>query len=328
MSTSPAAQLTAPALDAYLAARGRAARVRELQQIGGGASRETWLVTLEQTDRLPSTVLLRKDPSHSSTVPTSLRREFDVLSYLHEHSVRVAAPLWFEEETHWFGTPFYLREGFEGTSDQNAFSGHAAHRLATELAESLAVLHGIPTDPLLLDGAPVPGTVDEAFAAESQRWFTTWRERAPEPVPFVHEVARWLRQHQPAVPTPPVVVWGDVGVANTVCGPDGSILALSDFELVAVGDPMRDLASALWRGVGQLAGRDTFLDAYAAASGRTIDPERIHYYEVFSNWQISMFSHSAPTETGTGHAPSLHPSLLRIWIHHINLHKAGRLIGV
>lgn len=322
--------MDAAGLTAYLRSRDHDVTVERLRRVGGGASRETWLVDLDHpSEPLSKLILLRRDLPDGATVPTPLDREYDVLRGLFAGGVPVAEPYLYEADESIFGSPFYLRQGFEGASDQSRFTGAAARRLAVGLAEALAALHR--ADPALIaaPGRPVPESIDDALRAEIEQWYDGWRAGSSDPAPFLREVTWWLRKHRPVVDARPVIVWGDVGVANTICSPAGDVLALSDFELTGFGDPMRDLASALWRGVGDLAGRDTFLDAYVAASGRAIDEARLDYYDVFFNWQVSMFSHGAAQRSSGGRARgNLHPPLLQIWIHHMNLHKAGRRIGV
>ena len=315
-------------LGRYLQSRGHEVTVESLRRVGGGASRETWLVELAGTlDGLAPLVLLRRDRPGGATVPTSLEREFDVLRGLFTAGVAVAEPFWYEADDAVFGSPFYLRQGFDGGSDQSLFTGESAHRLSVNLARAIAQMHAADPHAIVAADRPLPITVDDALTAEIEHWYDGWLLATSDPSPFLREVTWWLRRNRPSVAEPPVIVWGDVGVANTVCSPAGEVLALSDFELTTFGDPMRDVASALWRGVGDLAGRDTFLDAYVAASGRAIDEDRIAYYDVFFNWQVAMFIQGAARPNQPPQR-NLHPALLQIWAQRMNLHKAGRRIGV
>ena len=320
--------LTAASVQEYLRGRGFDVTVDRLRRVGGGASRETWLVDLESgVGPLSRLVLLRRDRPGGATVPTSLEREYQMLEGLFTGGVPVAQPYLFEPDESVFGSVFYLRQGFEGMSEQAQFAGDAAQRLSVGLAEALAVLHR--ADPVVISAPdrPVPRSMDAALEQEIEHWYSGWLATTRDPSPFLREVTWWLRRNRPTVDDPPVIVWGDVGVANTVCSPAGDVLALSDFELTGFGDPMRDLASGLWRGVGELAGRETFLDAYTAASGRSVDEERIAYYDVFFNWQVAMFILGSMRDHDPG-GLNLHPPLLQIWALRMNLHKAGRRIGV
>jgi aminoglycoside phosphotransferase (APT) family kinase protein len=323
MATPP----TAEAVTAYLRSRGHQADVASVQRIRGGGSRQIWLVVLSgATGGLPREVLIRKDSDIGGTVPTPLEREYRILEVLHRQGVRVPEPFWFEADPRWFGACFYVRRGLLGTSDQSRFSGPTAERLSADLARTLAELHAVDPEVLQLDGLARPRNVSDAANHEVERWYAHWHEHRVEPSPMLEEVTWWLRRNRPSSTDPVTIVWGDVGIANSICSPDGRVLAMSDFELAGLGDPMRDLGAGIWRGADRLAGRQHFLDAYEAAGGRTVAHDRIRYYEVFMNWLTAIFAHAAvrPGDHGRG----LHPPLLQIWAQRVNLHKAGRLIGI
>jgi len=314
-------------LQEHLKERGVASDTVTLKKIGGGASRETWLVQVGSAGS-ERTLVLRKDAEDGSTVPTPLEHEYVVLRDLAAQGVRVPEPLWYEDEDGHLGVPFYLRKGYEGTSDQRKFSGASAENLSREIAQALAHLHSVDPTKVAIPGLEVPATVDDAIAAEIERWASRLREPQVEPAPHLHEIAWWLRRHRPAVSARPAVVWGDVGVANSICSPDGELLAMSDFELATYGDPLRDVASALWRGVGALAGRDNFISFYEEATGRPVSQERLDYYDVFFNWQVGLFIHTAASGEGEQGRMNLHPSLLKVWAYRMNMHKAMRRMGL
>lgn len=334
MSADPSPPVTASVADAsrltaYLRERSPQATVATVRQIGGGASRETWLVDLEHaTPALPAQLVIRKDTPFESVVPTSLAREYGVLAALAEHGVAVPMPYWFEGDAGRFGAKLYVRQGFDGTSDQRRFQGPAATRLARELGQALAHLHRIDARDVRIPERALPASIADAADEDLERWCAYRRGRAVEPAPLLEEIAWWLRRNRPAADGPPVVLWGDVGVANTVCSPDGGVLALSDWELAGYGDPMKDVAAGLWRGVHRLAGRDTFLDAYVEAGGWDVDDRRLHYYDVFINWQTAVFAHTAIWNPLAAGARNLHPPLLAVWAQRINLFKAARAIGM
>lgn len=316
-------------IEEYLRSSGRPARVASLRRIGGGTSRETWLAELDAaTPELPRVIALLKQPVGGGVVPTSLEREYQVLRAVAGTGVPVPAPILYEPDEGWLGGPFYIREGFEGTSDQRQFEGRAAARLVEQLGGALARLHSQDPDALPLPDMERPATLGAAAEQEVERWGTYWREHAVEPMPVADEIGWWLRHNRPEAPGAPVLLWGDPGVANTVCAADGTVLALSDWELSHVGDPMQDIAWALWRGLGRLEGRGAFLDAYVAAGGAEIDERRIEYYDVLTNWQVAIFAHTSIRETVPGSGRRLHVPLLAIWAQRINLHKACRGIGI
>jgi len=70
-----------------------------------------------------------------------------------------------------------------------------------------------------------------------------------------------------------------------------SVVGLTDWEQAHLGDPMKDWASALYRGVDNLLPREDLFAEWEKESGLRIDEERIHYYSVFIDAQYVSISH-------------------------------------
>ncbi len=89
---------------------------------------------------------------------------------------------------------------------------------------------------------------------------------------------------------------GDFRVGNVMVGADG-LVGVLDWEFSRIGDPIEDLAWPLvrsWRfGVdaremGGVGDRAPYVAAYAEASGRTVDPAHVVFWEIMGNvkWAI------------------------------------------
>jgi hypothetical protein len=97
---------------------------------------------------------------------------------------------------------------------------------------------------------------------------------------------RWLRAHRPP-PGPTAVVHGDFRLGNLLVGPDG-LIAVLDWELAHLGDPLEDLGwlcVRAWRfghraPVAGLGEREALYTAYESASGRSVDRDAAHWWEV------------------------------------------------
>ncbi len=98
---------------------------------------------------------------------------------------------------------------------------------------------------------------------------------------------------------------GDFRTGNFIVGPEG-LRAVLDWELAHLGDPVEDLGwfcVKSWRfgNVDRRAGgfgtAEELLAVYADASGRTVDPAHLHFWEVFGTlkWgvicEMQTFSH-------------------------------------
>ncbi len=98
---------------------------------------------------------------------------------------------------------------------------------------------------------------------------------------------RWLARHAPPV-SRLSLVHGDFRNGNLIIGQEG-IRAVLDWELAHLGDPMEDLGWLCvnaWRfgqrdlPVGGLGTREDLFAAYERAGGASVDPERVHFWEV------------------------------------------------
>ena len=118
-----------------------------------------------------------------------------------------------------------------------------------------------------------------------------------EPHPALELALRWLRAHDPGS-ADLVLVHGDFRVGNFMIGTDG-LHGVLDWELVHVGDPHEDLGwmcVRAWRfgkdtlPAGGLSTREAFYAAYARASGRRVDPQRVFYWEVLGNLRWALIA--------------------------------------
>ena len=121
-----------------------------------------------------------------------------------------------------------------------------------------------------------------------------------EYAPITALTESWLRNNLPDCGSP-VLVHGDYRTGNFLYDEDNlKITALLDWELAYLGDFHDDLAWVIQRvfgtiedGVfraGDLFERDEFLNEYAKQSGRTVNPETLHFYEVFAAYKCYLFA--------------------------------------
>jgi aminoglycoside phosphotransferase (APT) family kinase protein len=117
-------------------------------------------------------------------------------------------------------------------------------------------------------------------------------------------LAAWLREHLPADAAKPSVVHGDFKLDNVMLDADhiGRIVAVLDWEMSALGDPLVDVGIVLayWSPTAPPDQRDALttithrpgylspqelVERYAARSGR--DMSAIRYYEIFAVFKIA-----------------------------------------
>src|SRR6266542_5958140 len=118
------------------------------------------------------------------------------------------------------------------------------------------------------------------------------------------DLADWLRDHLPGDPATPSVVHGDFKLDNVMLDPAdvGRIVAVFDWEMSALGDPLVDVGIVLayWEPTAPPTQRDALtmvtdrpgyftreeiLERYRARSGR--DLSNIRFYEIFAVFKIA-----------------------------------------
>jgi aminoglycoside phosphotransferase (APT) family kinase protein len=293
-------------LTAFIREQGRFDKVtvENLWRMPGGASRETWSFdALMERGGKPARrgLVLRRDPGQHK-IDTSRRFEFLILRAAFEDGVPVPEVLWLGEDRALLGASFFIMERVEGETLarrllRDAEYAQAREVMPAQLAEILAKIHRIDLARHHLDFLPAPG--DNAAATEVGRFEQNFRALALEPHPAFELAFRWLHQRIPKTPHQ-TLVHGDYRIGNVIFGPEG-VRSILDWELAHLGDPMEDLGwmcVRAWRfgndqkPVGGLGMREDFFAAYEKASGQSIDPAAVRFWEVFGNlrWGIITIS--------------------------------------
>ena len=168
----------------------------------------------------------------------------------------------------------------------------------------LAAIHAIePADVGLGD----LGRPDGYVARQLTTWYGSWTastEAADYDDARVHELHTLLMEHLPEQ-GPPRIVHGDYGVHNSMVGDDGEIVAVLDWEIATLGDPLADFAYALnaWAEASDpvavrhdaatalpgFATRAELTHFYAERTGR--DLSNLAYYRSFNSLKTACIIH-------------------------------------
>jgi aminoglycoside phosphotransferase (APT) family kinase protein len=252
-------------------------------------SRETWFADVEGKrggELFTDSLTIRVDHPGGSVVPVSLEREYQTFAALTPTEVPVAAALWFETDPSLIGrAPFYVRRTVAGSASAGRLfkpgNEELRHEVGLELARKLALVHTLDWSSTDLPGfMAVPSTPEDCALLELAHYEAAYRAADPEPMPVVEALFSWLKRNVPTDVQRTSLVWGDVGIGNFIYS-GNEIVALTDWEQAHLGDPMKDWASALWRGADALVPREELFAEYERASGLRVDLDRIHYYSVF-----------------------------------------------
>jgi aminoglycoside phosphotransferase (APT) family kinase protein len=325
-------QLEESTLQEYLRDRlgDGALEVKRLKRNVGGMSRETWFVDTE-TSEGNRTFTWRVDHPEGSVVPVPLELEYKVYRALEGSAVPIARALWYERDHALLGRPFYVRDTIEGSSAPKLLFAEGQEELrrtiGRQFARLLARVHTLDWEQAgFPEFMPVPQSGPECALLELQRWYDHYQRMRVEPQPVHAELHSWLRRNAPTDVPRISLVWGDVGLGNFIFQ-DDRIVGLTDWEQAHIGDPMKDWASALWRGVDHLLPRDELFEIYEQESSIPIDEERIRYYTVFIDVQYVCTSHPVLRRLAEGQDMDITFTRLGLGIPYHCLHDGLETIG-
>ena len=143
------------------------------------------------------------------------------------------------------------------------------------------------------------------MARQVKGWSDRWHRSQTTTLAEMDALATWLDAHLPPDPARPSVVHGDFKLDNVMLHPDdvGRIVAVFDWEMSALGDPLVDLGIVLayWSPTAPPSQRDALttvidrpgyftkeeiVERYALRSGR--DVSNVRYYEIFAVFKIAV----------------------------------------
>ncbi|MEA2624536.1 MAG: hypothetical protein QOD06_581 [Candidatus Binatota bacterium] len=281
------------------------ATVGSLRRLPGGASREIWAFAAElrRGDAIDRhELVVRIDPRGRQLPAGGSAEEFALLEAAAAAGVPVPRVHWLARDSSVLGAPFFVMDLVPGETLARRLLrdpqyGEARRVMARQLGEIVARVHSI--DPAPLAFLPRPESGRSPAESELDRYLTLYDTIATEPHPVFELAFRWCRAHLPLAGRV-TLVHGDYRVGNVVFGPEG-MRAVLDWEIAHVGDPMEDLGWVCvraWRfgadekPVGGIGDRSEFFAGYERVAGISVDPARVHYWEVFGNlkWAIICIS--------------------------------------
>lgn len=270
-----------------------------LTRITGGQSNPTWRV--ETPGR--SLVLRAKPPGALLPSAHAVDREFRVMRALAGSGVPVPEVLALCEDQSVIGRTFYVMEDVPGRVlyDPRLPGMTRAERAAVfdDMNRVIAQLHSRSPAALGLDDFGRHGAY---MARQVARWTKQYRASETAPNPAMETLISWLPDHMPEERAVGVI-HGDFRLDNLMLHPtEPRIVAVLDWELSTLGDPMADFAyhALAWRVSPDLfrglAGEDlaalgipdeeSYLARYLARTGQP-RPEDWTFYLVFSLFRIA-----------------------------------------
>lgn len=253
-------------------------------------------------------LVVRMKPTGFTVFPRyDIAQQYRVMDILGKTDVPVPRMRWLEEDEHVLGVPFYVMSRVDGRVPTDNPPYHAAGWLLELAPEERAQLWWSGLDAMVrvhrvdwralgfgcLDQPRYGATPLEQQLREYDEYFTWGVDRRR--YPLIERAQRWLHDHRP--PDEPVTLcWGDSRPGNQIFK-GLECVAVIDWEMVRLGDPVQDLAwwlvldRCLSEGIGieRLAGlpdREATIARWEALVGR--EARHFAYYEMLGLYKFAI----------------------------------------
>jgi aminoglycoside phosphotransferase (APT) family kinase protein len=272
--------------------------------ISGGKSNLTYEVASPA-----GSVVLRRPPL-AAVLPTAhdMGREFRVQSALADTPVPVPRVRHLCTDETVLGVPFYVMDKVDGHVLRGSLpAGYAEtdqdrKRMSDALVDVLVAIHAVPLTGALEGYGPPEGYL----ARQLRRWTRQWEASREVEMPALDALAADLTTKAPEQ-RETTLVHGDYRLDNTMVDPTdpGRVLAVLDWELSTLGDPLADvgLLGVYWSGGSATAAnpivetvtglpgfpsRAEVLQTYAERSGRSTAD--LPWYLAFGYFKLAVIS--------------------------------------
>ena len=278
----------------------------ELAQFPGGHSNLTYLLKVGGTEY----VLRRAPMGPVAPKAHDMVREYRLLERIHPVFAPAPRPVLLCEDSTVLGTPFFLMERRHGVVARTGMPPEyvnmpdAPRQMSEALIDTLTELHAIDLTAAGLDTLGKPqGFNRRQVEGWAGRWTRAETDATPQTSTLSAGVMAWLLQHVPEE-SAHTLVHNDYKLDNLMLSArnPSEVVALLDWEMTALGDPLVDLGLTLcyWtqRGfppsrrvsVGEghpgFYTRAEFLARYAQKSSR--DVSNIGWYEVLGVFKLAI----------------------------------------
>ncbi|WP_419807532.1 phosphotransferase family protein [Sphingomonas sp.] len=245
------------------------------EKFAGGQSNPTYKLTSPS-----GTYVLRRKP-FGKLLPSAhaVDREYRVIAGLYPTGFPVARPYGLCTDESVIGTMFYVM-GFAG--GRNLWDGTLPDYAPAErtaiyhaMGDTLAGLHNTDHVAAGLETFGKPGNY---FARQVERWTKQYRMSETEHMPEVERLIEWLPRTVPEQ-TRTSVVHGDYRIDNMILhATEPKVIAVLDWELSTLGDPLADFSYFLMSWVTQPEGRSGVMGVAGGDSGiPTLDEMVVRY---------------------------------------------------
>ena len=268
--------------------------------IAGGHSNLTFAVTGADGTRY---VLRRPPLGHVLASAHDMGREHRILAALADTAVPVPPVKGYCDDVAVNGAPFYVMGFVDGhvlrdrPAAEHLLSETARGNASRSIVDTMAAIHAVDVDAV---GLRDLGRHDGYIARQLKRWYGQWNQGKTRELPTVDRVHDALAELIPEQ-GPATIVHGDYRLDNSMVDDDGAVVAVLDWEICTLGDPLADVGllqvywtgpndpESAWTGGATTApgfwDRARLAERYAEVSGRDIS--QLPYYVAFAHWKLA-----------------------------------------
>src|ERR1700730_3328889 len=276
----------------------------EVRQFPSGASNLTYLLQIGDWEGV-----LRRPPF--GPVPPKahdMERESGLLRKISPVFPLAPMPYFFCNDLSILGVPFYVMERRKGVVVNDSFphgvtpAQELCGQISQTVVETLAQIHAINWQAA---GLSEFGHPDGFLSRQVKGWIERYFRAQTDDIPQVEPLTRWLAEHVPQSPAP-TLIHNDFKLNNMILDSNDLTrpVAVLDWEMATVGDPLFDLAVSLTYWVTSedseelqtvlpavtmlpgFIGRAEFMEIYAQKSGR--DLSSMHFYMTFAYSKLAV----------------------------------------
>ena len=269
-------------------------------QIAGGHSNLTFKVD----DAAGHSYVLRRPPlGHRLASAHDMGREHRIIAGLANSNVPVARARGLCTDEAVNELPFYVMDFVDGhvvrdkAIAETLLGPDGCKRASESIVDTMAAIHAVDLKTVGLDDL---GRHDGYIARQLKRWHGNIVEQRTRELPLVDSVFEELMSRIPEQAST-TIVHGDYRLDNCMVDAKGNVIAVLDWEICTLGDPLADLGLLMvyWTGPeddpSAWAGQSTTIEGfynradlatrYAQVSGR--DVSHIDFYVAFAFWKLS-----------------------------------------
>ncbi len=273
-----------------------------IRQFPSGYSNLTYLLKIGEKE-----YVLRRPPFGANIKSAhDMGREYKVLSALKPIYGQVPQPVLYCQDESVIGAPFYLMERVEGIILRNKppqgmeLTPNLMRSISEAAVDNLADLHSLD---LQSSGLISMGKPEGYVQRQVEGWTKRYYNAETDKIDGMDKTARWMQENQPTE-SAVAFIHNDYKYDNLVLDPKNpsNIIAVLDWEMATVGDPLMDLGTSLgyWAEAndspalkpfnltwtpGNLT-RQEVVERYARRRGMEV-PDMLFYY-VFGAFKIGV----------------------------------------